>query len=196
MATKQHNITVGTDDVLYYIDYNKMDVYVNKNNTSDIKFGDNPNITDDYEFNEDMTQAHFDKFKEQFSEEMQKRYKSLKPVNKVVKGARHLLASDMFIIAIEDNGWSFGVELLNNPKCKNKNLSKHLFPSFAKGMRDILIDLAGEIHVRTGSWSTEVIDKAKAKELDDKAKSTTTTDATTNDTENPTENQENKTAES
>ena len=173
MAVKQHNITVNVGDVLYYVDYDLMNVYVNKNDSSDIKIGKDPvalQNPDTYVFDESLTQTRFDNFKTKFLDEMQKRYKSLKPVNKTVKGVHYLLQSDMFIVAFEDNNWSVGVELLLNPKCKNENLRKNLFPTFAKGMRDILLDIVGEIHTRTGSWSTNIIDKTKAKEMDDAEK--------------------------
>lgn len=186
MAEKQHNITVNVGDVLYYVDYDLMNVYVNKNNQSDIKVGKDPVALQDpdtYVFDESLTQTRFDNFKTKFLDEMQKRYKSLKPVNKTVKGVHYLLQSDMFIVAFEDNNWSVGVELLLNPKCKNENLRKSLFPAFAKGMRNILLDIVGEIHTRTGSWSTNIIDKAKAKEMDDAEKAAAAAKQNTDDSQ-------------
>ena len=177
MAGKQHNITVNVNDVLYYVDYDLMNVYVNKNDQFDIKVGKDPvalQNPDTYVFDESLTQPRFDNFKAKFLDEMQKRYKSLKPVDKTIKGVHYLLQSDMFIVAFEDNNWSVGVELLHNPKCKNENLRKSLFPTFAKGMRNILLDIVGEIHTRTGSWSTNIIDKTKAKEMDDAEKAAAT----------------------
>lgn len=173
IAEKQHNITVDTNDVLYYVDYDIMNVYVNKNNPLDVKVGKDPDALaqpDIYEFDEALTQKRFDNFKQKFIQEMTKRYQSLKPVDKTVKGLHHIMQSDMFIIAFEDNNWSCGVELLLNKKCKNPNLRIKLQPSFAKGMRDILIKLVGEVHIRTGSWSTTVIDAKKAKEMDEAEK--------------------------
>lgn len=170
---RQHNITVDAENVLYYVDYDIMNVYVNKNNASDIKVGNDPDATQHpeiYEFDEALTQTRFDNFKKKFIEQMTKRYKSLQPVDKMVKGVHYIMESDMFIVAFEDNNWSVGVELLLNKKCKNPNLRIKLQPSFAKGMRDILIKLTGEVHIRTGSWSTTVIDAKKAKEIDDAEK--------------------------
>lgn len=189
MAGKPHNITVDVNDILYYVDYDLMNVYVNKNNQSDIKIGKDPIALanpDVYIFDETLTQTRYDRFKEKFIKEMQTRYKSLKPVSKTVKGVHHLLASDLFIIAFEDNNWSIGIELLNNPKCKDTTQQETLLPTMAKSMRDILLDLTGEIHTRTGSWSTEIIDKAKAQAMDEEEKkqaSEQTTSATDDSTD-------------
>lgn len=179
---KQHNITVDVNDVLYYVDYDHMNVYVNINDANDIKVGKDPDALahpETYQFDEALTQARFDNFKNQFIQRMQARYKSLQQIDEVKKGVHHILTSDMFTVAFEDNNWSVGVELLNNKKCKNENLRAHLLPSFAKGMRDILIDLVGEVQVRTGSWSADTIDKAKAKKLDDLEKAATQNAANT-----------------
>lgn len=162
MAGKQHNITVDVNDILYYVDYAHIDVYVNKNDKKDIKIGkdeialNNPDI---YQFDETLTQAQFDKFKQEFINAMQQQHKSLKTTDKTVKGVHHLLENDMFIVAMEDNNWSVGVELLNKPKYENENLREHVLPNFATNMRNILLDLIGEIHIRTGSWTTEIITK-------------------------------------
>lgn len=173
LTEKQHNITVDVGDVLYYVDYDFMNVYVNKNDNNDIKVGKDPDALaqpDIYLFDDVLTQTRFDNFKKKFIEQMTKRFKSLKPVDKTVKGVHYILQSDMFTVAFEDNNWSVGVELLCNKKCKNENLRAHLQPSFAKGMRDILIDIVGEVQVRTGSWSSSTINKKIAKEMDDAEK--------------------------
>ena len=142
-----------------------MDVYVNINDSNDVKTNNDPAIAqnpDVYRFDDTLTQARFDSFKKQFVKKMQDKFKSLKPHDITTKGKHQLLMNDMFIIAFEDNDWSVAVELLENPKSKNPNLRPNLFPNFQKGMRDILLDLVGEIHIRTGSWSTQKMTKADA----------------------------------
>ena len=126
---------------------------------NDPAIAQNPDI---YRFDDTLTQARFDSFKKQFVKKMQDKFKSLKPHDITTKGKHQLLMNDMFIIAFEDNDWSVAVELLENPKSKNPNLRPNLFPNFQKGMRDILLDLVGEIHIRTGSWSTQKMTKVDA----------------------------------
>ena len=156
MAGQKFNVSVNPDrEALFYVDYSHMDVYVNVNDSNDVKTNNDPAIAqnpDVYRFDDTLTQARFDSFKKQFVKKMQDKFKSLKPHD----------INDMFIIAFEDNDWSVAVELLENPKSKNPNLRPNLFPNFQKGMRDILLDLVGEIHIRTGSWSTQKMTKADA----------------------------------
>lgn len=164
MAGQKFNVSVNPDrEALFYVDYSHMDVYVNDSN--DVKTNNDPAIAqnpDVYRFDDTLTQARFDSFKKQFVKKMQDKFKSLKPHDITTKGKHQLLMNDMFIIAFEDNDWSVAVELLENPKSKNPNLRPNLFPNFQKGMRDILLDLVGEIHIRTGSWSTQKMTKADA----------------------------------
>lgn len=166
MAGQKFNVSVNPDrEALFYVDYSHMDVYVNINDSNDVKTNNDPAIAqnpDVYKFDDTLTQARFDSFKKQFVKKMQDKFKSLKPHDITTKGKHQLLMNDMFIIAFEDNDWSVAVELLENPKSKNPNLRPNLFPNFQKGMRDILLDLVGEIHIRTGSWSTQKMTKADA----------------------------------
>ena len=166
MAGQKFNVSVNPDrEALFYVDYSHMDVYVNVNDSNDVKTNNDPEIAqnpDVYRFDDTLTQARFDSFKKQFVKKMQDKFKSLKPHDITTKGKHQLLMNDMFIIAFEDNDWSVAVELLENPKSKNPNLRPNLFPNFQKGMRDILLDLVGEIHIRTGSWSTQKMTKADA----------------------------------
>ncbi len=166
MAGQKFNVSVNPDrEALFYVDYSCMDVYVNVNDANDVKTNNDPAIAqnpDTYQFDDTLTQARFDSFKKQFVKKMQDKFKSLKPHDLTLKGKHQLLMNDMFIIAFEDNDWSVAVELLENPKSKNPNLRPNLFPNFKKGMRDILLDLVDEIHVRTGSWSTQRVTKADA----------------------------------
>lgn len=166
MAGQTFNVSVNPDkEALFYVDYSCMDVYVNVNNSNDVKTNNDPVIAqnpDTYQFDETLTQARFDSFKKQFIKKMQDKFTSLKSYDATVKGKHQLLINDEFIIAFEDNDWSVAVELLENPKSKNPDLRTNLFPNFKKGMRDILLDLVDEIHVRTGSWSTQTMTKADA----------------------------------
>lgn len=166
MAGQKFNVSVNPDkEALFYVDYSCMDVYVNINDSNDVKTNNDPAIAqnpDTYQFDETLTQARFDSFRKQFIKKMQDKFTSLKLHDATIKGKHQLLINDMFIIAFEDNDWSVAVELLENPKCKNPDLRPNLFPNFKKGMRDILLDLVDEIHVRTGSWSTQPMTKADA----------------------------------
>lgn len=162
MAGKQHNITVDVNDVLYYVDYDLMNVYVNKNNSSDIKIGKDPIALanpDIYVLDEILTQTRYDRFKEKFLKEMKSKFADVKSVKKTTKGVHHLLQNDIFIVAFEDNNWSIGIELLCNPKYDDKESQPSLVADAGKIMRDVLLDIVEEIHVRTGSWTTCKIDK-------------------------------------
>lgn len=171
LTQKRHNVTVGLNDTVYYVDYTKMDVYEHKTTHEIVTAADDKYIKhpDNYQYKQDLTQLKFDNFKSAFIKAMQAQFPSLKAVDKTVRGVHYLLENNMFQIGFEDNDWSVAVELIQK-KCKNPGLQANLYPSFSTGMRDILITQVGEIHLRTGSWTTDTIDKQKATQMDAEAK--------------------------
>ena len=71
---------------------------------------------------------------------------------------------------IEDNEWSFAVELISIPQCPYKAFQKHLFSQFFKGMREILFTITDTIYIRNGSWSAEPFTASDQDKLDEHIK--------------------------
>lgn len=166
---RNRNINVSSSDALYFVHYDTVELYKNKHNPLDIRpKADIPAGKEaDYKFDAETSQKKYDEYIDTFCRLMRRRLPSLKPVQNTERSRRKiLLQNSMFSIAVEDNNWSFAVELLSRPECPYKSLQKHHFASFVKGMQDCLFILFNEIYVRTGSWTADPITKANARSID------------------------------
>lgn len=166
----QNNVNVSGRDGLYYVHYDSINQYHHKNNTDDVR----PKHLipaaelDNYELDLPLSQAGYDLWLNDFRKAMRNRYPSFEIADHYEKaGKRLILQSKMFQVIIEDNVWSFAVELISRPKCRYKEFQKHLFPSFFKGMREILLTMTDTLYVRSGSWTAEPFTKNEQDKIDD-----------------------------
>lgn len=156
------NVAADYKDDLLYVPYDYLSIYT-KNNQKIIKHGNEiaSEEIEDYEYNKKLSQLEFDEFKERFCTDMQKKFKSLQPVDRWKGRYQHIiLENSLFEIALQDNQWSIAVELLNRddyPYSKNFQTSK--FPAFFKGMRDILFTYFDKLYIRTGAYTSKAITK-------------------------------------
>lgn len=167
------NINVSLNDGLYYISYNSVNVYKSKQNPQDLKTIDQIAPQDRAQFDLDLplSQANYDAWLESFRKAMRKRYPSYRIIDKYLKrDQRIVLENNMFQVIIEDNEWSFAVELISIPKCPYQAFQKHLFPQFFKGMREILFTITETIYIRNGSWSAEPFTADEQDKLDEHIK--------------------------
>jgi hypothetical protein len=118
-----------------------------------------------------LSQQNYDVWLEKFRDAMQKRYKSYHKIDKYLKrDQRIVLENNMFQVIIEDNEWSFAVELISVPHCPYPAFQKHLFPQFFKGMREILFTITETIYIRNGSWIAEPFTADEQDKLDEHIK--------------------------
>lgn len=156
------NVNVSLRDGLYYVHYDSINLYRSVSDKEDIRMKKDIPAGQTGKYNLDLTvsQANYNAWLETFLTAMQKRYPSLKRVDRYEKrGQRLVLENSMFQVMIEDNEWSFAVELISNRKAKYQGLQKHLFGQFLKGMREILLQITETIYVRSGSWRAEPFTK-------------------------------------
>lgn len=158
--TKKSNVNVSVNDGLYYIHYDDVNVYQSKNDPSVLvsKKEIPQNKEDEYVLNLEKSQEQYNTWLQHFTTAMMRRFRSYKKIDTYLKTDRRLvLQNKMFCVIIENNDWSFAVELISLPNCPYKVLQRHLFPTFLSGMREILFSLNDTIYVRNGSWSAKPI---------------------------------------
>lgn len=155
--TLQENIQINHNEQLYYIDFEEVYQYHHKNNKTQKKCGTDltADEKDDYIFDLNASQEAFNQFVNTFRSVFTQNYKSFQSVDEYRgRNKQHIiLANNMFEIAIENNDWSFAVELLRKP-VKN-NLQDTLFETFKTGLEHTLKGFFQTIYIRTGSWSVE-----------------------------------------
>lgn len=156
------NVNVSLNDGLYYVHYDAINLYKSKKNPDDVRQRkDIPSYqASQFVLDLDLSQAKYNLWLQTFRNAMQKRYKSYRLVDRYEhRGQRVVLENDMFKVAIEDNDWSFAVELISRPKYRYVDFQKHLFNHFFKGMREILLSTVDTIYIRSGSWTAEPFTK-------------------------------------
>lgn len=164
------NVNVSLNDGLYYIHYNSINVYKSKQNPNDLRTIDQipPQQKSTFHLDLKLSQANYDQWLKKFRELMTKRFPSLQIIDQYLKrDQRIILQNSLFQIIIEDNEWSFAVELISRTDCPYKAFQKHLFTQFFKGMRDNLLTITETIYVRSGSWLAEPFTAADQDKLDE-----------------------------
>lgn len=160
MAKKvKTNINVDNLSGLFYIDYKDIFHY-NKPNESDfLKEKEiNPADLENYEFNQTISQAYYDKCLDKISTYLADKFDSISKVDEREK-KKHIIAKNhLFEIAIEDNNWSVAIQLLPIKKA-NKGLQKQMYYAFLHGLRNALFEEFDTLYVRNGSWSQIPITK-------------------------------------
>lgn len=155
--TLTENTQVNHNEYLYYIDFEEIYQYYNKDNPDEKRSG--IELTDSekesYIFDQTSSQTKFNEKIEQLQTEFIKKYKSFEKADEYRgrKKQHIILTSNLFEIAIEHNNWSFAVELLRK-KTKN-NLQDNLFIVFKNGLKSVLESTFKTVYIRTGSWSVE-----------------------------------------
>lgn len=164
MAKVKMNVSVNYDEALFYVNYNNIYMFKDKNNPSKfVKGTEIPSGDEDkYEYDADMTQVMYDGIRKKITDYMTTHFNSMQAVqdeylNKS-KSRRVIARNTLFSVVIEDNVWSIAVELINNPK-GNAGLQSQMFTSFANGLRNALFEQFDELYVRTGSYTADPITK-------------------------------------
>ena len=140
------NADVNFDEEIYLVNYDKVTVCKNK---TDGTYAVRSDITDsdidaNWDVDMDASQKKFDTFKDNFVKTMTGR-------------TRHvIMESPLHCIAVEDNGWSFAIEIINKDA---NNVDATAMATVAKTVRDTLLDEFDTVCIRTGTFSVDTITK-------------------------------------
>lgn len=156
--------TSGDYEGLYYIDYDYLDYYTSKEADKYGEF-DNKLLADmsaddfnDYEYDEDLTYWNTEDYINMFVKDMMKKFGSF-----VATGDTYgtIMENSLFEIKIEDNEWSYAIELIQKDDYALSGLQKKHYKQYLAGMEDVLLGLFPEIGCWTGSfWTHGTIKRA------------------------------------
>lgn len=70
-----------------------------------------------------------------------------------------ILENKLFFVCLVDNEWSTGVELIQKYNMYHdlSNLQKKHYKKYLKGIAEVLLDIVGEISLRSGPWTSSSI---------------------------------------
>ena len=147
------NISVDNLAGLFYIDYKDIFIYNKPNDSELLKEKDiMPDEFNNYEFNQDASQAYYNNCIDKLADSMSKKFTSISKIDKTDKKKHIIAGNQLFEIALEDNQWSIAVQLLPVKKA-NKGLQKQMYYAFLHGLRESLFEQFNTLYVRNGSWS-------------------------------------------
>lgn len=162
--------TFNEAEGLYYVDNDFLDVYKRKDCESDEP--EDMFITprdDGFDFDMcewDECESYFRRhdFEYEFTEKMLERFKSLERVDKwISRDRRALLENSLFYIVCEDNEWSLAIELIQKEDKWGGNelvgLQMGHYRRYLDAIRDILLDMHGEVGTYDGAWTHGVLKK-------------------------------------
>lgn len=162
-AVGRGNISVyGEYEGLYYIDYDYIYYYKSKEENEygefDIKLLADMDADDfeDYEYDYDLSRLSAEEYINMFVEDMTKKFDSFVATDKTY-GV--IMENSLFEIKIEDNEWSYAVELIQKDDYSISGLQKKHYKQYLDGMKDVLLLLFPEIGCWTGNCCTHGIIK-------------------------------------
>ena len=158
--------TFGEYEGLWYIDRDLIDVYYNEEE-------DEYSLARDLgydgllkcQYSQSESEYNFEDMLEVIKDRMMAKFKSFRPVDRWVSDGgmrcdRHaFLESELFFIAVEDNEWSYAIELIQKGPEYLAGLQKRFYQTYLDAIRDILLDYYGEVSYRRGAWMSGTIRK-------------------------------------
>lgn len=154
------NISVDNNQTMYLVSYADLYKFINSE-TGEIKLQREipADEIDKYEYDEDLSQMNYNQFKDNLAEKLIQKFPSLTTDTTFdAKNTRTLVQNKLFAVLLRDNEWSLAVQISSIPD-GNKGLQTQMLPSFTNGLREILLNQFDEIYVRTGSFTTQPINK-------------------------------------
>lgn len=167
----------GSCEGQWYIDYSLIDVYRRKTEGSDgeyeYRLGKDVELSerDDFVYDEEGSMIERENFEDCFCDEMSSKFPCFEPMKKDYwltwktheADGRVLLESKLFYIIVGDNEWSLAVKLIQKKDCYGEylfeGLQKKHSPEYLAAMKEILLNMFGEVSYRTGAWTSGVIRK-------------------------------------
>lgn len=158
--------TYGPYEGLWYIDRDLIDVYYNEEEEEYFlarDLGYDGLIKSRYSPAE--SEFNFEDMLEVIKERMMAKFKSFRPIDRWISDGgrrcdRHaFLESELFFIAVEDNQWSYAIELIQKGPESLAGLQKRFYQTYLEGIKNILLDYYGEVSYRNGAWMSGTIKK-------------------------------------
>ncbi len=154
----------GVAEGLYFVDNDFLDVYSNENEYGEIKYCSLREADDGFEYCECESYFRRKDFEILLVEEMICRFPSFEFVDRWISRSRKaILENKLFYVVLEDNEWSMAVELIQKEDEYGSGamigLQMGLYREYLEGIKEILLDMNGEVGIYTGAWTSGVIRK-------------------------------------
>ena len=158
--------TYGPYEGLWYIDRDLIDVYYNEE-TDEYKVARDIDLSEfpSYKYSYTESDFNFDDMLDVIKERMIAKFTSFEPVDRWVSDGgtrcdRHaFLENELFFIAVEDNQWSYAIELIQKGPENLAGLQKRFYQTYLDAIKNILLDYYGEVSYRCGAWMSGTIKK-------------------------------------
>ena len=156
----------GPYEGLWYIDRDLIDVYWNSY-TEEYKLmrdvGHDEFMKCDY--SEIESEYNFNDMIDIIRDRMMLKYKSFVATDRWISDGgsrcdrRAFAENELFFIAVEDNEWSYAIELIQKGPESLSGLQKRFYQTYLDSLRDIILDVYGEVSYRAGAWTSGTIVK-------------------------------------
>lgn len=162
--------TLGRAEGLYFVDNDFLDVY-KKMDSEEMESEDKYITPRDEGFDFDACvycepESAFKQidFEWELSDRLIEKFPSFNRVDKWITNSRRaLLENKLFYIVVEDNMWSVAVELIQKQDPYGGDdlvgLQMGLYARYLDAIKDILLDMHGEVGIYTGAWTSATIKK-------------------------------------
>lgn len=159
----------GDYEGLYYVDRGFIDVYVAKEAD---EYGEyeqrmyaDMDLDDfsDYDYDEFLSQIYYEDFIQEFTSMMEKKFKSFVSTG---KDFGTIMENNLFEIKVEDNQWSYAVELIQKEYDYDNHLQglqKKHYETYLNGIKNILLEMFSEIGCYGGAWTHGIITREMVK---------------------------------
>lgn len=153
----------GDYEGLYYVDRDYLDYYIAKEADEygeyegKMQYEIDYNEFEDYEYDNFISQINFEEFVQEFVNLMEKKFNSFTSTGDTFGT---IMENSLFEIQIEDNEWSYAVELIqkdNDWDDSLRGLQKRHYQNYLNGMKDVLLYMFPEIGCYGGAWTHGVI---------------------------------------
>ncbi|MBQ4447460.1 MAG: hypothetical protein II897_04115 [Clostridia bacterium] len=151
--------TFGQAEGLYFVDNEFLDVYSKKNEDGELEYATLREADNGFEYDEAESYFNYEDFKKRFAEAMKERFRSFDYIGKWISNDRFaLLENKLFYVVLEDNQWSIAVELIQKEGEYGGEelvgLQMGLYLKYLEGMKNILLDMHGEVGTYSGAWTS------------------------------------------
>lgn len=159
--------TFGSAEGLYFVDNEFLEVYSKiVGEEGEREYATLREADDGYEYDELESWLSYEDFKAELAFEIERRFKSFEYVGKWISNTRFaLMENKLFYVVLEDNMWSVAVELIQKEDKYGGEeligLQLGLYEKYLEGIKNILLDMHGEVGTYSGAWTSGVIRKEK-----------------------------------
>lgn len=144
----------GTNEGLYYVDNKYFDVVeaVNENGEAEAMLRDEAEERKlNYRPDEVLSTYEYEDFLDELKTKIKERFSSFSDVDNWERDRHIILENKLFKIAIEDNQWSYAVELLENSE--PSGLHTRNFNTYFNYLKEVLLLIFPEIGTYSSAWT-------------------------------------------